>query len=498
MLCRASFQFASELLLLSLVVAPNPSGASNLPWAPHTAESKHLSRRHGNQAAGKKGPWDDFAEKKPIRVRKMSDDEGEMFWPDYWGFEPIRRASWEVTLDQKHETSRSLGHLVDKDILEDSTNASIRQPLQAPFALHTDGNLNAQPLRSRLLKSPRDIFPLGPRAFSCPGDTTACTSINRPNSCCPNGSTCQSITDSGQGDVGCCGEGQTCGGQVASCPSGDTSCPGSAGGGCCVPGYTCAGVGCVVSSTAITTVQPVVTASPPSSSPKPPSTTEAAAPIIPASIPSTSNTDAATSISTFTAVTSVISTATASSTHPSSTATPTPTSTTANPTTTSSASAILPVRPTSSAIPTITTTAPPTTVTASQCPTGFYQCSAYDHAGCCRVGRDCGLTSCPAASSTLALNSNGVTVNVIPSGSGDAALSAGGCAVGWFNCAAGQGGGCCPSGYACGTSCTATAVVVQGGQTGTATVAKNNEAGRMEMGWWMMILGAVSLVLLQR
>ena len=97
------------------------------------------------------------------------------------------------------------------------------------------------------------------------------------------------------------------------------------------------------------------------------------------------------------------------------------------------------------------------------------------------------MTSCPAASSTLAINSNGVTVNVIPSGANDAALGAKGCAVGWFTCASGDGGGCCPSGYACGTSCTATAVVVQGGKTGTAQVAKDNAAGILTINAWMIL-----------
>ena len=57
-----------------------------------------------------------------------------------------------------------------------------------------------------------------------------------------------------------------------------------------------------------------------------------------------------------------------------------------------------------------------------------------------------------------------------------------GCAAGWFSCGSSGGGGCCPSGYSCGASCTATAVVVQGPATGTATVAKDNGVGRM--GCW--------------
>ena len=92
------------------------------------------------------------------------------------------------------------------------------------------------------------------------------------------------------------------------------------------------------------------------------------------------------------------------------------------------------------------------------------------------------------------MNSEGVTV-AVPSGTDGTAvgLGANGCAQGWFSCSSGQGGGCCPSGYACGTSCTATAVVVQGGATGTATVAKDNGAERADSRSWMAI-GVMGLV----
>lgn len=95
------------------------------------------------------------------------------------------------------------------------------------------------------------------------------------------------------------------------------------------------------------------------------------------------------------------------------------------------------------------------------------------------------------------MNSDGVTV-AVPSGTDGAAvgLGANGCALGWFSCASGQGGGCCPSGYACGTSsCTATGVVVQGGATGTAKVAKDNGVGRADVRSWV-VLGFFGLVAL--
>lgn len=99
-------------------------------------------------------------------------------------------------------------------------------------------------------------------------------------------------------------------------------------------------------------------------------------------------------------------------------------------------------------------------------------CSAHYLGGCCRVGRNCDTTSCPTSDST-ALVSNGVTIAGI---SGDVAASTSTttvddddpsataassqdedtCANGWFMCGESEGGGCCPSNYICGASCTAT------------------------------------------
>jgi hypothetical protein len=69
-----------------------------------------------------------------------------------------------------------------------------------------------------------------------------------------------------------------------------------------------------------------------------------------------------------------------------------------------------PWRPTSNP-PTSTSPSPPQSPTnIPGCPTGFYACSAVYHGGCCRTGRDCNPTSCPAIPSTTVVNSNGVTV----------------------------------------------------------------------------------------
>jgi hypothetical protein len=116
-----------------------------------------------------------------------------------------------------------------------------------------------------------------------------------------------------------------------------------------------------------------------------------------------------------------------------------------------------PARPTSLS----TATTSQSSQTGSICPTGFYACSAYYEGGCCRTGRDCDTTSCPAkASSTI--TSDGRTI-VVPAQTTTAASGTGRCASGWFSCADTVGGGCCPTGYACGSSCTAVASVSASG-----------------------------------
>ncbi|KAJ9639793.1 hypothetical protein H2204_003586 [Knufia peltigerae] len=148
-------------------------------------------------------------------VRKMSHDPGEKFYLDYWGF---------------NEEDEEMSYLT-------YTNATIWATLHRPMRVHSQpGN---QSFFARLpgwnLLSKRD--------FQCPSGTSACTSINRPNSCCASGSTCEIVEDTGLGDVGCCPSGQTCAGTLSSCEEGYTSCPNDPGGGCCIPGYACYDVG---------------------------------------------------------------------------------------------------------------------------------------------------------------------------------------------------------------------------------------------------------------
>lgn len=163
-----------------------------------------------------------------------------MFFPEYWQFEPDEYAGPGIASAQKiqgeDERLRGLG------------NTTERQCLEAPLKLHRYHQNQkdwSQAAVDWLPRVPRGLFAtLSKRGFQCPGDTLSCTEIYQPNSCCPIGATCQLISGSEFGDVGCCRDGETCSQQVSGCLNGYTSCPVNLGGGCCIPGYQCVDVGC--------------------------------------------------------------------------------------------------------------------------------------------------------------------------------------------------------------------------------------------------------------
>lgn len=235
-----------------------------------------------------------------------------------------------------------------------------------------------------------------------------------------------------------------------------------------------------LSSTATVTVNPTVTAS-----------------------PTTRTTSTASTASTSTTSTSVVGLVPVGSLQDSTTRLSSTTSTL--PSTSPSSSSLvstsgqagLPVRPTSLTSTTTTTTSSSESSIYGSCPTGFYQCSAYYHGGCCRVGRDCALSDCPSASSTTVADTLGVTI-VAPTGSGIGAaiagLGQGSCQTGWSSCAPSLGGGCCPGGYGCvsGTTCTATVT----GETPSveAKVAANGARDPFRGDKWMIALATVAVV----
>ncbi len=224
-------------LLLLLPCAPAQTSNHKLQWPynlpPHIKyhpEDEYLVRRDLQIQQR-------LAYQMPAEVEKMSGDEGEKFLMTYWHFE-------------LQSTEGEQGQNISAPILRrrdwDSglwANASIPQPLQPPFLLHTDQQQTSR--NPHFLHLPHFAFPsLQKRAFQCPSGTSNCSAIGRPDSCCSTGETCQLITDTGLGDVGCCGVNLTCAGEVTVCDIGLTSCPNNTGGGCCIPDYECVDVGC--------------------------------------------------------------------------------------------------------------------------------------------------------------------------------------------------------------------------------------------------------------
>ncbi|KAF9693729.1 hypothetical protein EKO04_008537 [Ascochyta lentis] len=412
-----------------LLLCATPIATASQQW-PHNLP-KHMKYFPEDERHVKRGL--DIRERlqheKPVGMKKMSTDEGEMFMLDNWIFASSQSKRSEY---------------------EDFGNGTYQaQPPIRPNA--EDEWFERLRIRDVLLK----------RQFRCPEGTNSCSSIGAPDVCCGTSSTCVNVQDTNIGSVGCCPQGQTCSGTI-SCneAAGYTSCPNSSNGGCCLPGFQCSGVGCVAAGTSITYVQPSTSAQPSSSS-------STAVIVVPTSA-STSATPTTSSTPTSTPA-------------PSSSPTSAYTCSTGwfscpvslgggccqngrecatgasclgdDPTSTQAPSA--PVRPTSEATTAVTSTASEGDV----CPTGFYVCSAYYPSGCCRVGRDCQTTgSCVLPSSTTVIATNGVTV-VAPSGAAVAtgAAQGGSCPSAWYSCPANQGGNCCPNGYACGEQCTATA-----------------------------------------
>jgi len=414
-------------------------------------------------------------------MRKMSEDEGEMFFLHYWDF------------GEKDENG-----------LENYANASV--PMNAPLARHFSS-------MSKRYKFPGHSLFSRDNWGSCPAGTKSCTEINQPDSCCGTNDQCITVSDSGNGNVGCCPAGQSCGNAVSGCDQsqGQMSCPNSENGGCCIAGYSCFDVGCVLASTqTVTTDLPPATVTTGAESTINPSASAA-----PSTAPEGTTVVVAGAGSTYTTTLVQTTTATAQGSQDTTTVlvpttvTFTPSSSEASPitsaqgplscsasfsscpaslgggccysgyacgaiectpstTTTTTESitvALPPQRPTTSTdTPISQTSATPTTTqapaaTGDQCPTNFYMCSAYYMAGgCCRVGRNCGTTSCPPSDST-SIVTDGATV-VVPTFSTTTVGSAGtqgSCANGWFSCGADQNGGCCPSGYVCGSNtCSAT------------------------------------------
>ncbi|QSS64443.1 GPI anchored protein [Histoplasma capsulatum] len=234
----------------------------------------------------------------------MTDDEGEKFWLDYWYFDANiggngdvrnggRKQQQSTRMSLRDEGTATRGLIdggwgdapkdkVKKTLGNARMDSSTAASLYPPFPLH--GNITdedgadkgreagnegtgmsllflGRSLSQWTARDRGNMF--GKRSFKCPFDTEPCMSIDRPNSCCGKGSKCIFVKDTGLGDVGCCGAGESCSDNLIRCASGYTPCPDNPGGGCCIPGYSCVDQGCIYISTTIVTATPA---------PPPPST----------------------------------------------------------------------------------------------------------------------------------------------------------------------------------------------------------------------------------
>lgn len=176
---------------------------------------------------------------RPIRgVRKMSDDEGEKFFMDYWQFDDDDDENY-YTIGNSSNTADELTSPARRSENLQTTEEIDFQPQTYPFNPSYWSGLEGEGRGWRA-----DFSPLLRRDFRCPSGTSNCTSIDRPDSCCSTDDTCVLVKDTGSGDVGCCPKGKTCSGTIGSCSEGYSSCPSSMGGGCCIPGYECVTGGC--------------------------------------------------------------------------------------------------------------------------------------------------------------------------------------------------------------------------------------------------------------
>lgn len=215
--------------LLLLIATTTPCIASADANWPHNlpAHAKYFPQDEPLVRRGLSAQEQLAASRTPIGVRKMSEDESEMFFLDYWEFEEQE--------EHVHIPSRRDEKLWTRSI---PANNSLEGELLPPLLLHSSG-LD----QSSFGLSPRSLFT---RDFQCPSGTNNCSLINHPYSCCATGETCVSVADNGIGNVGCCPAGATCTREVAACDTsaGYKSCPGSTNGGCCIPNFDCEGVGC--------------------------------------------------------------------------------------------------------------------------------------------------------------------------------------------------------------------------------------------------------------
>ncbi|CAI7653003.1 unnamed protein product [Penicillium crustosum] len=193
-----------------------------------------------------------------LGVKKMSEDEGEKFFLDYWSFG-----------DDFSSGNISERHLLDEDGFSPARFVAQSFPFGPSYSMDTNGD--SQFLSRENNNSAVNL--LEKRDFKCPTGTTACVSIGRSDRCCGSGETCQIVADTGHGNVGCCPSWKTCSGMIGSCQSGYTACSQALGGGCCIPGYDCVEGGCAYITVITVSIHSTVVLSTVTYSTKPQDTT---------------------------------------------------------------------------------------------------------------------------------------------------------------------------------------------------------------------------------
>ncbi|KAF3007698.1 hypothetical protein E8E13_009428 [Curvularia kusanoi] len=332
---------------------------------------------------------------KPVGMKKMSTDEGEMFMLDNWIF---------ASSENKRSEYEDLGN-----------GTYQAQPAIRPNA--ADEWFERLRIRDVLLK----------RQFRCPEGTLSCASIGAPDVCCGGSSTCVKVQNSPIGDIGCCPNGQSCAGSI-SCneAAGYSSCPGSTNGGCCLPGFQCSGIGCVAVGTSITGsyIRSVLGCNHNSSR-----------------LNIYTGTIFIDSLIGIHVLNWLVLLPGASCVGGPSTSTQAPEA---------------PVRPTSQGTTAVTSPASEGDVcpTGFYVCSAYYPSGCCRVGRDCQT-----TGSCIIPPSTTVLATNGVTIVAPTGASvaTPGPAQGGSCPSAWFSCPAEQGGNCCPNGYACGEQCTATA-----------------------------------------
>lgn len=185
-------------------------------------------------------------------VKRMSGDEGEKFFWEYWYIDNDNDDGVVVSNDTKTETTATeQPEHITTDLGQNEPQFHLQArtyPYQPPsLALALELELELAHPQNQSLAQPQQQHHQK-RDFKCPSDTTSCAVVNWPDFCCRKGDVCELIQDvDGSRRVGCCPAGRYChynGVVVGGCREGYTSCPESVGGGCCMEGFECVVGGC--------------------------------------------------------------------------------------------------------------------------------------------------------------------------------------------------------------------------------------------------------------